>query len=264
MMGIGVAAVCWCLWGGGELTEQEKQAVSKAYAACVLKVDEAANELEKWYMRYSDDPTEEAAEELIGEEAKWAMNASEEKCEAFTRKVVLKHLFTEKDEVAATSWRKQLLRQAWGKEEKKLAQETNCPDLCEKVKIRDVKGGELTKAFDDKPFYKNLRHEMFNAVQLLKDIEPYKANATTVGGAIGTAVGSPGGPLAPVVGAVVGSAAGWVVRKGVDWVANPAGGIQKVLDDRVRKTAQERKKRFRDMMMKELVARRKDWERQLR
>lgn len=52
-------------------------------------------------MGYSDGPTEEAAEELISEEAKWAINASKEECEAFARKVVLKHLFTEKDEVTA-------------------------------------------------------------------------------------------------------------------------------------------------------------------
>lgn len=46
VMGIVVAvAVFLCLWDGGELTEQEKQAVDKAYAACAHEVDEAANEL---------------------------------------------------------------------------------------------------------------------------------------------------------------------------------------------------------------------------
>lgn len=78
-----------------------------------------------------------------------------------------------------------------------MARETNCPDLCEKVKIRDVKGEGLTKAFDDKSFYDKLREKMFNAVQCMKGIEPYRKAASeiaeVIGGAVGGAAGARGG-----------------------------------------------------------------------
>lgn len=259
MMGTVIAvAVFLCLRGGRELTEQERQAVDKAYDACAHKVDEAVNELEKWYMRNSDGSTAAAAGELIGEEAKRTMNASEEKCEEYTRAVVLKHLSTENEVTEMVLWELPV-RNAWGKEEKRLARATNCPDLCGKVKIRNAKGKRVIKVFDDKILYENLRKEMFKAVQHMKDIESYRGALSGIANGVASIAVSASG--APKAAPIVGSLAGLAASKGLDWIANPAGDIQKILDDRVRKMAQERKKQFRDMMMKELDACRKEWER---
>lgn len=117
------------------MTEQEKNAVDKAYAACAHKVDDAAGKLEKWYLSYSDEPTEKAASELLGWKAKWKVVAgSKEDYEAHSNEVISKHLFSEKDEKKQLEYQMSAVLLAWQNVEDELAVETNCPALSSEAK----------------------------------------------------------------------------------------------------------------------------------
>lgn len=261
-MGIVMAvAVILCLWGGGELTEQEKQAVDKAYDACAHKVDEAANELEKWYMSYSNGSTKEAAEELIGWKAKWkAVTGSQEERDAHAREVMSKHLFTEEAAEKQVAHQMGVVLLAWQHVEDELAMETNCPALSVKSRAGSATGEGAAKPSDE-----ILKNEMVNTV--------YREALSIAGAEAAAVVATQLAASAGILGTEavlswetlgVGLAASLVVDAALGWIMDSEGKIQKILDDQVKNTATEQKKRFREMMMTVLDARRKEWEKQIK
>lgn len=247
--------VYYCFWSGGP-TPQQEAAINRAYLACAEEVDKSADELETWYMSYTKGPTEKAADELVGWKAKWiTLTGTEKERRAHAREVMRKYLFTEDSVKKQVARRVAAVMVEWRDIENNLAIETGCMSLSSKAKAEKIQGKEAAG-----PPPEVLRNEVLNTV--------YREVASLVGGEVLTVIAT---DLATSTGILsAGLAAGWEtfgigLAAGVlvdvifGWFTDPEGKIQAQLDDRIRKTATQQKKVFREVMMKALNARRDEW-----
>lgn len=257
-----VAAALWFFCGGsGGANRAEMQPyVDAAYAQCMKEVDAEAAALEKWYLRYTESATGAAAEELTGLKAKWVVIkefGDKDKIAAFAGEVLNRHLFTKKNCEDQTVKSIAAVVNKWAKIEDELSINTKCYELSTSAKADKWKAKPVEVKDDMQKQIKN--SVLQEATSLVGgEVAAYAAiQLATSAGILGAGTTFSW----PTFG--IGLVAAVLVDVVVGWAMDTTGKIKNQLDDQVRKTAADQKKRFREAMLKALNTRKSEWEKQI-
>ena len=256
-----VAAALWFFCGGSGAKRAEMQPyIDAAYAQCMKDVEAEAAALEKWYLHYTKDATKAAADELTGWKAKWVVIkefGDEDKIAVFAGEVLSRHLFTIKSAEKQTANSIAAVVNKWVNHEDELAVNTKCYELSTSAKADKWKANPV-EVQDD--MQKQIKNSVLQETTSLVggEVAAYAAiQLATSAGILGT------GALTSWETFGIGLGVGILVDIVVGWAMDTTGKIKNQLDDQVRKTAADQKKRFREAMLEALNTRKSEWEKQI-
>lgn len=234
--------------------------IDAAYAQCIKDVEAEAAALEKWYLHYTDGATKAAADELTGWKSKWVVISrfgNKEKVAAFSEEVINRHLFTIKSAEKQTANSIAAVVNKWVNHEDELAVNTKCYELSTSAKADKWKANSVEVQDDMQIQIKN--SVLQEATSLAGgELAAYAATQlATSAGILGT------GALTSWETFGIGLGVGILVDMVVGWAMDTTGKIKIQLDDQVKITAAEQKKRFREAMLKALNTRKSEWEKQI-
>ena len=257
---IAALAIIFFTSGSKELTVEQRKCIDAAYQKCQLAVEKEAAALETWYLSRCGEHTKRAADSLTGWTAKWkTVFGSKEELAQYTKEVLDKEVFSEADCQKKIVSAIAHVSKSWLDAEDELSIQTDCFELSSKAKAEKVRPSGMSILSDD------LRGQVIRslvaegssliAAELAAQVAVQMATSTGILGT-GTALSVEPLDISHVV-VVVGGSMMNMIRD--NWIMDPAGKVQYLLDAQIRKTAAAQKKLFRESLMKALEARRWEW-----
>ena len=260
-----VAGVAYYLFGSRSLTPVEQQYIEAAYKEAQAAIDTHADELEKWYLDHCNGATKKTADALTGWRMKWKTIKSlgdKEMMEQFANEVVERELISA--ESCKGAWMRSIVgvAQQWGDIEDALAVQTKCYALSSEAKAEQMKEApkEKGKIGDHDLIRGKIKTALINEGVSIATSEIVTAVAINI--AVSTGVLT-AGTLSGTATFGIGLGIGILVDIVINMFTDPAGKIQKSLDEQMRRMGAEQKELFSKKMREVLQARYKEWEKQI-